>query len=349
MAFLKNIYYKVTSFFYKKSPVVQVPQSGWNEEWTTLLTGLIKDKILILETAKDIEKIRPDFHSLNRENQIKVFVELVKAMCYFESGYNPKSASVDVGVEGNKDTYSVGLLQMSVVDQLNYGLRFGFNYEDLLNPLPNLTLGVAVLSKQVAKHGKLIIKRGEPGLYWAVLCEGGKYSKVDSIVKRVQEVKFGGHAEAPIAKPVETSDTPWLDWFKARIGWTEFTHDKELSKGWKLTKHCKNFTTVIGKIHSWCGMSLATALNSCGYKYPPQCETAFHWKEYGTPIDWKRVGIPKGAIIVFDHSHVALSFRDHKPGEQVAECLGGNQSNAIRVTKYDINDNPISAVRWPVR
>ncbi|MGZ3796484.1 MAG: transglycosylase SLT domain-containing protein [Pseudobdellovibrionaceae bacterium] len=346
MAFLKNLFYKVTSMFQKQSPVVQVSQVGWQEEWTEPLIGLIKDKILILETASDIEKFRPDYHSLSRENQIKVFVELIKATCYFESGYNPKSASVDVGTKENKDTWSVGLLQMSVVDQSNYGLRFGYTYDDLLKPLPNLTLGVAVLAKQVTKHGKIILKRGEPGLYWSTLCDKPN-GKVNSIIKRVQELKFESLPIPPKFESKPEVETPWRDWFIGRKGWSEFSHDKELSKGWSLTKNCKNFKTVIGKEHAWCGMSLATALNSCGYKIPEQCETALKWKEYGTPIDWKIKGIPKGAIVVLATSHVTTSDKNHAPGEYVVNCLGGNQGNSINVTNYSLSN--VAAVRWPVK
>lgn len=347
MAFLKSLFYKITSIFIKPSPVVQVSQVGWQEEWTEHLIGLIKDKILILETAKDIEKIRPDFHSLNRDNQIKVFVELIKAMCYFESGYNPKSASVDVGTKANKDTWSVGLLQMSVVDQLNYGLRFGFTYEDLLKPLPNLTLGVAVLVKQVAKRGKIILKRGEPGLYWAVICEGGKYDKSASIIKKVREVKFTSEIEPPTNSqlkekgPELTSETPWLDIALKEVGISEAFHPKRVIEYHQATTlKAKDVKTP------WCASFANWVLMQAGYK-----RTGTAWARDFLSCGKTLVKPQKGCIMVFERnapggdSHVTFWTGEETATEFL--CCGGNQ----RVDRVSIQGYPKSALlgcRWPV-
>lgn len=215
MAFIKKIFYRIISVFIKEQPILNVPNQGWHESWTPALTALIQDKFEILKSAKDITTIRPDFNSLSKENQIKVLVEFIKALCYFESGYNSESSSVDVGIKGNKDTYSVGLMQMSVVDQQNYGLRFGYTFDDLLKAVPNLTLGIAILAKQVQKYGKILIQLGEKGVYWAVLHPGGKYDRSVSIIKRVQELKFD---ETPKAeKPVQTETGLNLAWYPKAV------------------------------------------------------------------------------------------------------------------------------------
>ncbi len=155
-----------------------------------------------------------------------------------------------------------------------------------------------------------------------------------------------------------TAALPWREWFKQRIGWTEFDDDKELSKGWVLTKNCKNYTTVIGNDQAWCGMSLASALNSSGYSYPVECEAAASYRSYGTAIDFDQNGIPLGAIVVIKHIsgsyHVTTANRIHKAGEKVVEGLGGNQSNSINVTTFQLDpQNPkhdtIAAVRWPAK
>ena len=37
------------------------------------------------------------------------------------------------------------------------------------------------------------------------------------------------------------------------LGWTEFNHDKELTKyGWPATTDCRSLTTVIGSSSAWC-------------------------------------------------------------------------------------------------
>ncbi|MGZ3770076.1 MAG: TIGR02594 family protein [Bdellovibrio sp.] len=346
MSFLKNLFYKVTSMFQKQSPMIQVPQVGWQEEWTTHLTGLIKDKILILETASDIEKIRPDYHSLSRENQIKVFVELIKATCYFESGYNPKAASVDVGTKENKDTWSVGLLQMSVVDQSNYGLRFGYSYEDLLKPLPNLTLGVAVLAKQVAKHGKLIIKRGEPGLYWATLCEGGRYDKSASIIKRVQELKFesqvipkssGDKLEKNDNFPV--SETPWLDIALKEVGVTEVSNPKRVIEYHQATSlKAKDVKTP------WCAAFANWVLMQAGHK-----RTNTAWARDFLDCGKTLIKPQKGCIMVFERnapggdSHVTFWTGEETLNTYL--CVGGNQLDAVCVKGYA--KSALLGCRWP--
>lgn len=344
MAFIKSLFYKFTGLFIKEKPVVKVPQSGWQDEWTSSLTELIENKFDVLKYAKDITTIRPDFHSLNRENQIKVFVELIKAMCYFESGYNPKSSSVDVGTKSNKNTWSVGLLQMSVVDQLNYGLRFGYTFEDLLKPLPNLTLGVAVLVKQVVKRGNIILKRGEPGLYWAVLCEGGKYSKVASIIKRVQELKVDIMSPNDIMAPNDTvtkpeSETPWLDIALKEVGVSETSNPKRVIEYHQATTlKAKDVKTY------WCASFANWVLMQAGYK-----RTNTAWARDFLDCGVKLTTPKMGCIMVFERnapggdSHV--TFWTGEESKTNYFCVGGNQQDSVRISAYPKKD--LLGARWP--
>ncbi len=141
---------------------------------------------------------------------------------------------------------------------------------------------------------------------------------------------------------MQVDQIPWRGWFLARLGWTEFDHDKELSLGWPLVG-LPQYHTVIGSEHAWCGMSLATALHSCGYPYPKGAAGAANWIHFGHAIDWKTTGIPLGAIIVIRHvsgaHHVTTANRSHSAGEKLAECLGGNQGNAIKVSTFNVSGN----------
>lgn len=137
--------------------------------WSDGLVALFKKDLETFKKASDISIFCPKFHSLGEQDQLKALGEFWVAVAYYESGFDPKSAAVDVGVESNKDTWSVGLYQMSVVDQKNYRLDFGYKYDDLLKPLPNITLALAVLKAQVIKRGVLAVLRPNPGVYWAVL------------------------------------------------------------------------------------------------------------------------------------------------------------------------------------
>ncbi len=142
----------------------------------------------------------------------------------------------------------------------------------------------------------------------------------------------------------------------ARLGWTEYNHDKELSMGWPIVG--LNYHTVIGAAHAWCGMALATALHSNGYAIPKGAAGAQHWDHYGTPIDWKKDGIPMGAIVRIRHAHggahVTTANRDHHPGETILDALGGNQGDSIKVSRFDVEGNKhghdeIAWVGWPVK
>lgn len=137
-------------------------------------------------------------------------------------------------------------------------------------------------------------------------------------------------------------------WFEARMGWSEnnAVQDRELAKGWALTRWCKAFTTCKGNDHAWCGMSMASACNAAGFKYPLQCETAAEWKGSGTAYDWKKTGIKKGSIVVIGTSHVTSAYEDTAPGASSVKCLGGNQSDSIRVSSYATAD--ISYVGLPI-
>lgn len=194
---MKKVLFVIASFI---SACASVPQAlpptkvervglSWeaaNEErraWSDILTGEVASKLSDFDRAADMKAFCPKYASLSDALKIKAWGELWVAVSYFESGHNPKSASVDVGTKDKRDTWSVGLFQMSVVDQKNYGLPFGFNYDDLLTAGPNIKLALAVMRKQIVKRG-LIVVPSNP--YWAVLYNG-KYSKIEAIKMRVQK------------------------------------------------------------------------------------------------------------------------------------------------------------------
>lgn len=154
--------------------------------WTKQLIDIITPDIEVFYTASDITKIRPDFKTLSKSKQILVIAELFSAMAFYESSWNPKENSVDVGSKNDQDTYSVGLLQMSVVDQKNYGFKFGYTFKDLQQAGPNLKLAEAIMVKQIKRYGKILIPKGENGVYWAVIHPKGKYDKSDKIIAMVR-------------------------------------------------------------------------------------------------------------------------------------------------------------------
>lgn len=158
--------------------------------WSAATLDMVSNYFDGLNPANDIEFFCPPYDSLSRDQKVNAWAGLFAAMAYYESSWNPASASVDVGVEGDLDTYSVGLLQMSVVDQANYGFQFGYDYNDLKTAIPNLHLGIAIMAKQIQKKGKILIPKGETGVYWAVLRPGGTYDKSAQIATMTKKLSF---------------------------------------------------------------------------------------------------------------------------------------------------------------
>lgn len=163
-------------------------------KWTRALEADVERDLASLEKAKDLATFCPSYPKAKRD-RIKVWAALFEWAAYYESSWNPTASSVDVGSAADRDTWSVGLLQLSVVDQQNYGIPLGYGFEDLKRAEPNLDLGVRIMAKQIEKRGKIAIPKsepGDPGVYWATLNPGNKYDKTSEIsakTKALEECK----------------------------------------------------------------------------------------------------------------------------------------------------------------
>lgn len=156
--------------------------------WSEILVSRIKSVKDNLDQAKDLAIICPKYHSMTEAEQVKVLSEFWVSVAYYESGWNPKSQSVDVGTKSDHDTWSIGLWQMSVVDQPNYGLKYGYDFDKLLEVDANAHLSLSILSRQAMKKGKLILVKGQDsGVYWAVIYKGGTYDRSSKIIAMTQK------------------------------------------------------------------------------------------------------------------------------------------------------------------
>lgn len=151
--------------------------------WSSFMSELIDRQLPIYEMATDLKEFCPKYYFLDHEHQIKAIGEMWVAVAYHESGYNPKSQSVDVGTKSNRDTWSIGLFQMSVVDQPNYGIKLGYDFDDLLEAQFNFDLAQSVMINRIKKYKMLQLKIGS-GAYWSTLAPGSSF--VADIKKRVQ-------------------------------------------------------------------------------------------------------------------------------------------------------------------
>lgn len=163
-------------------------------KWSEHLRSLFRaSKIPDLEFS-DQDGVYPGYSKLSREARVEFWAHLFGITIKYECDYNPRSSSVDVGQKGDLDTYSVGLLQMSVVDQKNYRLDLGYDYEDLMDPFKNMILAVRIAEMLLVQDHKIMGRMGErwKGLsrYWGTMRDGK--SSLTGILVYVRNLKFGG-------------------------------------------------------------------------------------------------------------------------------------------------------------
>lgn len=163
--------------------------------WSLKLSEQIDKHFVGFDSAKDINYFCPKYGSLDKPYKIKAIGDVFVGTAYYESGFNPLLYSIDVGKPDKPDTWSVGLFQMSVVDQTNYGLKLGFIFNpkqypnnvqlsalppnELRQPLLNIVLATEVMVKMLDKQDGVIRVSENP--YWATLKPGGKYDKSTEI------------------------------------------------------------------------------------------------------------------------------------------------------------------------
>ncbi len=132
-----------------------------------------------------------------------------------------------------------------------------------------------------------------------------------------------------------------------------------LAPFWKLVG-LPHFKTLIGASFAWCAMFIAAMNTEVGQQYISKGGAlASSWARYGQAVDWKKNGIPRGAVV---HIHSKgcgsrssgnhVTFAD---GSCTAAYLatkgavmpgyGGNQGNQVKTSYYSASK--ICAVRWP--
>lgn len=146
--------------------------------WSQTLKKQIIKHLPVFRRSDDITFFCPNFSSLDERQMIKALGDLFVGIARYESSFDPTIYSVDAGEAGDKNTWSVGLFQMSVVDQRNWGLATHFTFEELQNPLPNIILATDVMAEMLLTH-KAFRVSDKP--YWSTLQPGGKNDKSDLI------------------------------------------------------------------------------------------------------------------------------------------------------------------------
>lgn len=121
------------------------------------------------------------------------------------------------------------------------------------------------------------------------------------------------------------------------------------------------FNTIVGSTFAWCGLAMSVALIGVGGDFALNGFRAKAWDTYGIEIDWKKEGIPQGAMVRINQSnpvncksasdnHIAQANGDCSPTDltqpsSTVDLYGGNQGNTWKVSTYKAAT--ICAVRWP--
>jgi hypothetical protein len=157
------------------------------KEWSDSLISRMNADWALYDAAKDIGTFCPKYSSLPKATRQKAWGEIWVGLAYYESSWNPKSASVDVGDPKKRDTYSIGLYQVSVVDQPWAGGGTKYTYDELLTPLPNIHLATVLMKRQLKNTGMIALDNSSKFRYWAILLQKNRYEKIKEIAARVQE------------------------------------------------------------------------------------------------------------------------------------------------------------------
>lgn len=153
--------------------------------WSDKLTGIIEKDLKQYNEAKDITRICAKYKSLKDTQKIKAIGEFYVGLAYYESSFNPKSFSVDVGTKNDLGSYSVGLFQVSANDSA--AKVYKATFENLKTPLMNIDVATEIFRRQLKNTGLLILPNSSKNRYFATILDGNKYTKTPEIIARVNK------------------------------------------------------------------------------------------------------------------------------------------------------------------
>lgn len=182
-----------------------------NAEWSKFVFETI-ERLFDSSFSKctDMTIFRSDYNDLTKTQKINVWGELIAAICYYESGWNPTSRMVETTMNTDritgKQVASEGLMQLSYQDENSYRgkveaeCKFDWDRDRLLflvnpknpnitilNPYYNLEFGIEILAYQIRTYGKIVLERN---VYWAVIKKDGKYEKINKITDVVENLQL---------------------------------------------------------------------------------------------------------------------------------------------------------------
>lgn len=153
------------------TPLSSCPTKGWCPSYETFLQAQFSPSVLATDQSSVCRQ---------RLDPKRFWTGFVKAIVYCESGYDAASGMTEDFKDGATGVLarSVGLLQLSVGDKLNYKTPYcqRLTPETLKNPEINLGCGLEIMSTLVTRD-KTLLGGSDPhwlGLarYWSVVRPG---------------------------------------------------------------------------------------------------------------------------------------------------------------------------------
>lgn len=333
---------------------------GDKPEWTSALVSAVRNSKLPDLVPADIASFTSAYGSI--DERIAFWANLISMMAKFESGWNPKAVYVEPDIrdaQGN-NVASSGLLQISIESARSYG--FKGTAQDLFDPIKNLQCAVMIIENRIQKHrtltGQVAGKWQGVASYWSVM------RSIKSSKPRPSFEAIRAHTltlkklEAPM-KPENRPVNPVYTEAKKHAGKkeTDKTFSAYLSKYWGKVG-LPGYKTIAGSTYAWCALFIAAMSINAGVGYvKTRGASAKAQDAYGVAIDWKRDGIPRGAVVrVNSGANCSSSSGNHvtfADGDCTLEDLkrgtfpgfGGNQANSVKRSTYKVAN--ICAVRWP--
>lgn len=170
-----------------------LPWEGWlvkRKEWSNQVYQSVEQYFESLDLANDMERFCPSYNKLEKNERVVAWAVLFTQIALHESSWNPLSRMEEPQLKNDSVTgatvVSEGLMQLSYQDvkwapfcefdwQKDKGLAVKDPRKTILDPRKNMACGIGIMARQV-KRARLIALKED--VYWAVLRDGGRYSKI---------------------------------------------------------------------------------------------------------------------------------------------------------------------------
>ena len=207
---------------------------------------------------------------------------------------------------------------------------------------------IMLLQRAMNRAGSNLKEDGEFGPKTS--SEAAKYEIQIQIVNRPVEIPPTGK------QPVN----PAYEEAKKHKGKTEHqsTFNRYLSAFWAKVG-LPNYKTIIGTTFAWCGLFIFAMNTEVGQKSISGAAGARNWAKYGVEVDWRKNGIPRGAVMHINGNgdcssgkgnHVTFAdgdctAQDLGKASSTVPGYGGNQGDTVKRSQYAVRN--LCAVRWP--